>query len=80
MDLALCKTLQMSPDLFFQRRGEFKNVVVRSVKTVCSHCHVQEDCLEYAIENNIKYGLWGGTTRTERVKLNRRRIMLDRSA
>jgi WhiB family transcriptional regulator, redox-sensing transcriptional regulator len=81
MSSALCKTLGMNPDLFYQDyRGQPYKVVTQSVKRVCESCHVRDDCLDYALTHNIKDGLWGGMTRSERIKIKRRQLMLDRSA
>lgn len=80
-DRALCKMLGMSPDLFFESsRGQPFKQVIHDLKRVCDRCHVRDECLDYAIDHNIRDGLWGGTTRSERIKLRRRKIMLDRSA
>lgn len=37
-------------------------------KTVCKGCIVKDDCLNYALANRIRLGLWGGTTPEERKK------------
>jgi WhiB family redox-sensing transcriptional regulator len=37
-------------------------------------CPVRVECLEYAIANSEDYGVWGGTTEKERVKIRRSRI------
>ncbi len=43
-------------------------------KLVCSECVVQPDCLKYAVDNKIIYGIWGGTDEYERrVLIGRRR-------
>lgn len=81
MASALCKTLGMNPDLFYQDyRGQPYKVLTQNVKRVCNACHVHDECLSYALEKNIKDGLWGGMTRSERIKIKRRKLMLDRSA
>jgi WhiB family transcriptional regulator, redox-sensing transcriptional regulator len=79
MTQGLCKTLSISPNVFFPEIGRRPTVTVVA-KQVCTACHVHDECLHYAIVNNIKDGIWGGTTKQERKKLRRQRIMLDRSA
>jgi len=38
-------------------------------RTKCETCPVQKQCLDYALANRIKYGLWGNTTPKERETL-----------
>jgi WhiB family transcriptional regulator, redox-sensing transcriptional regulator len=42
-------------------------------KEVCARCPVQTRCLEYALDNGLDHGIFGGTTETERRKLRHRR-------
>lgn len=37
-----------------------------AAKAMCFECSVQFECLEYAIENNEKFGIFGGTLPSER--------------
>jgi WhiB family redox-sensing transcriptional regulator len=60
-------------DLFFPERGE--NKTVTRAKAVCSMCHVQEQCLNYALENGDVHGIWGGKSERQR-RLIRRNIRL----
>ena len=57
-------------DLFFPERG----ASTRKAKAVCRACIVQVDCLEYAVENSEKFGIWGGLSERERRKVKRQRI------
>jgi len=36
---------------------------------------VREDCLEYALANGEKFGIWGGLSERERRRLRRQRAM-----
>ncbi|WP_313904957.1 WhiB family transcriptional regulator [Streptomyces sp. IB201691-2A2] len=42
-------------------------------KRVCAECPVVRECLAYALDERIKYGVWGGMTERERRALLRRR-------
>jgi WhiB family transcriptional regulator, redox-sensing transcriptional regulator len=35
-------------------------------KAVCAQCPVRSECLDQAIENDERYGIWGGMTDGER--------------
>lgn len=61
----------VDPDLFFPERG----ASTREAKEVCRGCVVQEDCLEYALANGEKFGIWGGLSERERRRIRRRRSL-----
>lgn len=42
-------------------------------KGVCGICAVRETCLEYALTNREKEGVWGGATERERRRMLRHR-------
>ena len=48
--------LGVDPDLFFPERG----ASTREAKEVCRGCVVREECLEFALQNGEKFGIWGG--------------------
>ena len=41
-------------DLFFPERG----ASTRKAKAICRACTVQDECLEYAVEQSEKFGIW----------------------
>jgi WhiB family redox-sensing transcriptional regulator len=41
---------------------------------------VREDCLEYALVNGEKFGIWGGMSERERRRLRRQRALARRAA
>jgi WhiB family transcriptional regulator, redox-sensing transcriptional regulator len=65
----------VDPDLFFPERG----ASTREAKEVCRGCVVREDCLEYALSNSEKFGIWGGLSERERRKIRRRRALERRA-
>ena len=67
MDLGSCRG--MDPDIFFPDRGES----LTPAKTVCADCIVRDECLEYALDNRERFGVWGGTSERERRRLRRAR-------
>jgi len=72
-DLSNC--LGVDPDLFFPERG----ASTREAKEVCRGCEVRIDCLEYALQNGEKFGIWGGMSERERRRIRRQRAQ-DRQA
>lgn len=45
----------------------------RVAKAVCVTCPVRWDCLDEALANREKHGVWGGLTEHQRKRLMRRR-------
>jgi WhiB family redox-sensing transcriptional regulator len=45
---------------------------VKQAKAVCAQCPVRSACLEYALDNGLDYGIFGGATERERRDLARR--------
>ena len=56
-------------DLFFPERG----ASTRTAKEICRACTVQDESLEYAVENSEKFGIWGGLSERERRRVKRQR-------
>ena len=40
---------------------------------------VREDCLEYALTNSEKFGIWGGMSERERRRIRRQRALARRA-
>jgi WhiB family redox-sensing transcriptional regulator len=57
------------PSFFFPSDG----VGVTRARKVCANCQVRIDCLEYALENRIEHGVWGGASERERRRILKRR-------
>lgn len=53
--------------IFFVEKGKS----VRRAKAVCRECPVKTQCLEYAHEKKIPFGVWGGLTAKERERQRR---------
>lgn len=68
-DLANC--LGVDPDLFFPERG----ASTKEAKEVCRGCVVREQCLEFALANGEKFGIWGGLSERERRRIRRQRAL-----
>ena len=59
---------QTDPEAFFPEKGGS----TRDAKKICTSCEVRSECLEYALSNDERFGIWGGLSERERRKLRRR--------
>jgi WhiB family redox-sensing transcriptional regulator len=57
------------PATFFPSDG----VGVEIAKRICVDCPVKAPCLEYALENRIDHGVWGGTSERQRRRILKKR-------
>jgi len=46
---------------------------VEVARRICVDCPVKQPCLEYALENRIDHGVWGGCSERERRRILKRR-------
>jgi WhiB family redox-sensing transcriptional regulator len=63
---ALCA--ETDPEAFFPEKGGS----TREAKKICTGCEVRAECLEYALANDERFGIWGGLSERERRRLRRR--------
>ena len=68
-DRALCS--QTDPEAFFPEKGGS----TREAKKICTGCEVKAECLEYALANDERFGIWGGLSERERRRLKRDAVM-----
>lgn len=66
----------VDPDLFFPGQGES----TAEAKAICAGCQVREQCLEWALDNAEKFGIWGGLSERERRRIRRARNQEGRGA
>lgn len=59
-DDGLCA--QADPEAFFPEKGGS----TRQAKSVCRRCPVIDTCLQYALDNGERFGIWGGKSERER--------------
>ena len=62
---ALCG--ETDPEAFFPEKGGS----TRDAKRVCTGCEVRAECLEFALANDERFGIWGGLSERERRRLRR---------
>ncbi len=67
MDAGACRGT--ADERFFPEQGD----TVEPARAACMACPVREMCLEYALTNNERFGIWGGLSERERRQLRRQR-------
>ena len=63
------KCADLPPATFFPSDG----VGVEAAKKICATCAVKETCLEFALDQRIDHGVWGGTSERQRRRILRAR-------
>jgi WhiB family redox-sensing transcriptional regulator len=53
---------------------------IADAKAVCAGCVVRTECLQWAIVQRMKHGVWGGLTETERDTHRRRELKRRKKA
>ncbi|MFD0271025.1 WhiB family transcriptional regulator [Streptomyces sp. NPDC127106] len=66
-EVALCA--QIGSEFFFPEPGSS----LREAKRLCAACEGRAGCLEYALANDERFGVWGGLSEAERHALRSRR-------
>lgn len=67
-ELALCA--ETDPESFFPEKGGS----TRDAKGICLRCEVKDVCLQYALDRDERFGIWGGLSERERRRLKSRGI------
>jgi WhiB family transcriptional regulator, redox-sensing transcriptional regulator len=58
---------QVDGDTFYPEKGHS----AEPAKAICRTCDVVDQCLRYALENDERWGVWGGLSERERRKIKR---------
>lgn len=56
---------ETDPEAFFPDKGSSP----QDAKRICARCDVREECLEWALAHDEKYGVWGGMSERELRKM-----------
>jgi WhiB family redox-sensing transcriptional regulator len=65
---ALCA--QVDPETFYPEKGGS----TKEAKRICSECEVIEQCRDFALRQDQRYGIWGGLAESERHELRKQRV------
>jgi len=60
----------MDAELFFARNLHDARPAIRA----CNGCDVRDQCLDYAVSQQIEIGVWGGLTERQRRAYTRQRL------
>lgn len=74
-----CK--DQDPDLFFpEGDAGLALLQTREAQSVCAQCPVRQQCLNWALETDQEFGVWGGTSAAERRSIKRRSTFTAQAA
>ena len=60
----------VDPNIFFPEQGVQDNSKARAI---CASCPVKRQCGDYAVDEYIVHGIWGGMSEKERRPIRRQR-------
>ena len=60
--------LDSEPDTHFPEKGGSTT----DAKAICARCTVTAECLDFALANDERFGIWGGFSERERRRLQQR--------
>jgi Transcription factor WhiB len=63
---------RIPPDWFYAEEVKYVRIRKRA-KAFCGPCPVRKECLQWALQNDEQWGVWGGLDTRERRKLLKRR-------
>ena len=66
---ALCR--REDPELWFPKNKGRKPKKPPRAVVICHSCPIQKECLQYALDEGERYGIWGGLDEAERRQLTR---------
>lgn len=70
IDQAKCRSEGVESRVFFDHGQEdldsrIRTRLIEEAKKICKRCPVKVQCADYALEINVKHGIWGGMTERE---------------
>lgn len=75
---AACKDIE-DTEIFFHTKTKEIEKVIDQVRDLCFSCPHQQACVDFAIDEEIEYGIWGGYTASQRKRMKPKKIVKHRS-
>ena len=66
---ALCR--EIGGDFWHPEKGQLD--IIQIAKRVCGMCSVQQQCLQFALDEGEPHGIWGGVTAIGRARMGMKR-------
>jgi WhiB family redox-sensing transcriptional regulator len=80
MDYARCHDYELNTFFPEPGRGRSIGAAVNRAIAICNQCPVRQPCLEYALDNHIRHGVWGGESERGRARIQAGRARQRRAA
>jgi WhiB family redox-sensing transcriptional regulator len=75
---AACKDIA-DQEIFFQTKRTSTDQAINEARQICLSCVHRQECSDFAVEEEIEFGMWGGLTAAERRKITPRKSVKHRS-
>lgn len=67
---AVCANKMFDPDIWFPTSIPEWKKAMKALKPICDQCPAFNDCLKFALDNDIRDGIWAGTSPSQRRKMS----------
>lgn len=65
---AQCREIE-NPDIFFPESRAEERKSLQAIRKICDGCIERKECLDYALSEQIPYGIWAGFTWEQRKRM-----------
>jgi DNA-binding NarL/FixJ family response regulator len=68
LPFAACRDIE-NPNLFFPESRAEERKSLQAIRNLCDGCIERKECLDYALEQQVPYGIWAGYTWEQRKRM-----------
>lgn len=65
---AACRGIE-NPNLFFPESRAEERKSLQAIRNICDGCIERKECLDYALQQQVPYGIWAGYTWEQRKRI-----------